>query len=67
MDRKKKDRMWQLVTCIVSFVFWALFILNTWVLKTPPVYLKAIALVVGVCFLVLQIRQIAVLLKKKKD
>lgn len=67
MDNQKKDRLWQLVTYVVSLVFWALFILNTWVLKTPPDYLKVIALLVGMCFLVLQIRQIIVTLKKKKD
>ncbi len=67
MDNQKKDRLWQFVTYVVSLVFWALFILNMWVLKTPPDYLKAIAVLVGLCFLVLQIRQIIVTLKKKKD
>ena len=67
MDNQKKDRLWQLVTYVVSLVFWVLFILNTWVLNTPPDYLKVIALLVGLCFLVLQIRQIIVTLKKKKD
>ena len=67
MDNEKKNRMWQLVTSIVGLVFCTLVILNTWVLETMPDYLKVIAVLVGVCFLVLQIRQIAVTLKKKKD
>lgn len=67
MDNEKKIRMWQLVTSIVGLLFWTLVILNTWVLKTPPDYLKVIALLVGLCFLVMQIRQIVVTLKKKKD
>ena len=67
MDNEKKNRVWQLVTAIVGLAFWTLVILNTWVLETMPDYLKVIAVVVGVCFLVLQIRQIVVTLKKKKD
>ena len=59
--------MWQLAASIVGLVFWTLVILNNWVLETTPDYLKVIAVVVGACFLVLQIRQIAVTLKKKKD
>ena len=65
MENQNKERMWSILTLIFAIAFWALFVLNTWVLETTPDYLKVIAVVVGVCFLVLQIRQIVVTLKKK--
>ena len=67
MENQKNSRMWIILTLIAGVLFWGLFILNTFVLENTPEILKWLAVLAGICHIALQIRQIVVTGKQKKD
>ena len=66
MENRKNERMGALLTSLLGFVFFGLFLITLFWEDAPP-WLKWAALPIGLCYLGLQIRQILALLKKKKD
>ena len=65
MENQKNERVGALLTSLVGFVFFGIFLITLfW--EDAPQWLKWAALPIGLCYLGLQIRQIMVLSKKKK-
>ncbi|MDO5325627.1 MAG: hypothetical protein Q4G00_02785 [Clostridia bacterium] len=63
----KNERVWDIAADAIGLLFFALVLLEMFVLKETGTTYKVIAVAVGVCFLALQIRRIVLTLKKKKD
>ncbi|MBQ6961554.1 MAG: hypothetical protein IJP78_11310 [Clostridia bacterium] len=63
----KNERAWNIAADAIGLLFFVLVLLEMFVLKETGTVYKVIAVAVGVCFLVLQIRRIVLTLKKKKN